>query len=463
MQKIALVLSGFALGVAGTAGAVLKGSAVFSDVPSGAYFDEAVGEMYNAGIIKGYEGTNKFGPNDSVTRGQVAVMMQRLRNDILGVEASGSSRSSRSSSTSTSSTSSSSSAASANPKGSLRFTTEAFSVDEKASDVTVTVIRAEGKDDEVTVDYEVTAGTATADSDFEILSGTLRFADGESTKTFNVGILDDSTSESAETINIKLLNPKNGASLGTPSTAVLTIKANDGGSTSSSSTSNAKGTLNFSATEYQVAENGGSITVTVERTGGSTSSVGVSYATSNGTADSEHYNSTNGTLSFTDGETSKTFTITVLNNDVVGGNKTVNLTLSDATGGASLGTYKTSKVVIADDEVATTGSGSFKLDDDDYVVGESEGQLSMIIKRTGGASGELKVNYATQSGTAKAGTDFADTTGTLTFRAGESQKTVVIPILADDNDPSEAFSFHITSNNGSLISSPSSASIQIDQ
>ncbi len=44
------------------------------------------------------------------------------------------------------------------------------------------------------------------------------------------------------------------------------------------------GTLQLSAATYSVAENGGSATITVTRTGGSAGAVGVTLATSNGTA-----------------------------------------------------------------------------------------------------------------------------------------------------------------------------------
>ena len=79
--------------------------------------------------------------------------------------------------------------------------------------------------------------------------------------------------------------------------------------------------------------NGGSILITVTRTGGSSGAVGVSYATSNvsATAGSD-YTSTSGTLSWANGNTaSKTFSIPIINDSVYGeGNETVNLTLRAA-------------------------------------------------------------------------------------------------------------------------------------
>ncbi len=51
-------------------------SSQFRDVPEGAFFSDAVSGLSRIGIIKGYDDGN-FGPNDSVTRGQVSVMIQR--------------------------------------------------------------------------------------------------------------------------------------------------------------------------------------------------------------------------------------------------------------------------------------------------------------------------------------------------------------------------------------------------
>ena len=59
-------------------------------------------------------------------------------------------------------------------------------------------------------------------------SGTLTFADGETTKTIDVSVTDDGDAEGDETVNVALSNPTNGATLGTPATAVLTIRNDDG-------------------------------------------------------------------------------------------------------------------------------------------------------------------------------------------------------------------------------------------
>ena len=59
----------------------------------------------------------------------------------------------------------------------------------------------------VTVRYRTADGTATAGSDYTAASGTVTFAPGETRKTVNVRILDDSVEDSGETFFVELSNP----------------------------------------------------------------------------------------------------------------------------------------------------------------------------------------------------------------------------------------------------------------
>jgi uncharacterized delta-60 repeat protein len=96
--------------------------------------------------------------------------------------------------------------------------------------------------------------------------------------------------------------------------------------------------LHFSGPVYTVGENGGSAAITVTRTGGTTGTLSVVAATSDGTATAgADYTPVSTVLTFHSGETSKTFTISIRPDTLVEGNETVLLSLSSAAGGASLG------------------------------------------------------------------------------------------------------------------------------
>jgi surface-anchored protein len=99
------------------------------------------------------------------------------------------------------------------------------------------------------------------------------------------------------------------------------------------------GCLDFSMSNYTVDEAAGTATITVNRNFGSDGPVTVDFATSDGTAHAGvDYTATAGTLSWAAGDFSpKTFTIPILNDGFVENNETINLTLSNPTGGALVG------------------------------------------------------------------------------------------------------------------------------
>jgi hypothetical protein len=305
--------------------------------------------------------------------------------------------------------------------GSLQFSSAAYTVNEHDGTATITVTRTGGSSGAVTLDYATSNGTATAGSDYTATSGTLRFAAGETQKTFTIPILDDTLVEANETVNLTLTNPTGGAVLGGQTTASLTIVSDDAAQ---------PGALQFSAASYSVNENGGTATITVTRTGGADVPVTVAYATSNGTATAgSDYTATSGTLTFGVGETQKAFTVPITNDTLVEGNETVNLTLSAPTGGATLGTQATATLTIQDDDVAQPGVVQFSVAG--YSVGESQGTATITVTRSGGANVPVTVAYATSNGTATAGSDYTATSGTLSFAVGETQKTFTVPITND--------------------------------
>ena len=77
------------------------------------------------------------------------------------------------------------------------------------------------------------------------------------------------------------------------------------------------GVLGFSTGVYNVNENGGSATITVVRTGGSSGAISVNYATLDGSAIAGvNYASNSGTLFFGVGELSKSFTVPIHNDGI---------------------------------------------------------------------------------------------------------------------------------------------------
>jgi Calx-beta domain/Metallo-peptidase family M12 len=107
----------------------------------------------------------------------------------------------------------------------VQFSTTDYRVTEGTPSVQVTVTRSSGTGAS-TVDFQTQDGTASERSDYTTALGTLSFANGETTKTFNVFITDDAYGETPETFQILLSNPT-GATLGTPNAATVTITSNE--------------------------------------------------------------------------------------------------------------------------------------------------------------------------------------------------------------------------------------------
>ncbi len=62
---------------------------------------------------------------------------------------------------------------------------------------------------------------------------------------------------------------------------------------------------------------------------------------------------------------------------------------------------------------------------------EASGGVSVEVRRTGSAESPVSVDYATSDGTATAGSDYTNTSGTLTFGVGETLKTITVPLNND--------------------------------
>jgi hypothetical protein len=204
----------------------------------------------------------------------------------------------------------------------------------------IEIVRSGNTTGTVSVDFITTTnGTALSPDDFELVTNTVTFAEGESNKFVGVSIVNDALTEGDETVVFTLTNAMNSL-LSEPSTSTLTIVDDDF----------AAGLLAFSQPEYSVSESGGAATISVIRTNGSLGFVSVSFSATGGTAVSgRHYTPTNGILSFGPGEMIKSFTVQVANDNLPEGDRTVLLTLSSPQGTGILGTNQTVLNILEDD------------------------------------------------------------------------------------------------------------------
>jgi hypothetical protein len=302
-----------------------------------------------------------------------------------------------------------------------------------ASNFTFAVSLSSASIQTVSVDYTTVDVTAQAGSDYQATNGTLTFAPGQTSKQINVIVNGDTQVEPDETFRINLLNLVN-ANLGkTP--GIGTIVNDDGAQTS--------GTLAFSASSYNVTENGGQATVTVTRTGGSNGAVSIQYATSNGTAIAgSDYTSATGTLNWADGDgASKTFSIPITNDSLDESDETINLILSNPTGGATLGSPASALLTIVDDDPAPTVS----IDDVSSAEGNTGTSNFTFTVSLSAVSGQtVSVNYTTADNTAQAGSDYQAANDVVSFAPGETSKQITVLVNGDAQvEPNETFAVNL--------------------
>ncbi len=116
--------------------------------------------------------------------------------------------------------------------GTFQFSAANYTVNESRPTATITVTRTGSTSGAATIHYATSDGTATAGADYDSTSGDLNFANGDASKTFTVGIINDTATEPNETVTLTLSTTSTGAVLGTPNPATLTIVDNDGAASS---------------------------------------------------------------------------------------------------------------------------------------------------------------------------------------------------------------------------------------
>jgi hypothetical protein len=278
----------------------------------------------------------------------------------------------------------------------------------------------------VFVTYTTGGGTAQAGSDYVSESATLTFAPGEIVKVVTIDVNGDVLDENDETFNVTLSSPVNGA-LG-DGTGVGTIRDDDGSRV-----------VAFQSASYSVSE-GTNATITVVRSGDLLGTVTVDYATAPGSAGTgSDFAGTSGSLTFLEGETSKSFDVVIFNDVGAEGDETFTVSLSNPTGGAVVGNPATTTVTIT----AQGASGTIQFSPASYTVSVSAEGVSLTVVRTGDTSSSASVNWTTSDLTAHAGRDYVAASGTVNFASGETSKGIGI-VIPDDRIPESREKFRVT-------------------
>jgi regulation of enolase protein 1 (concanavalin A-like superfamily)/plastocyanin len=285
---------------------------------------------------------------------------------------------------------------------------------ETVSPAQIAVVLSEAPAGGTSVDYAITAGTATDATDFTAATGTLNFSAGQTFATIPLTVLDDSDVEVGETVTLTLSNPV-GIVLSTSATHTFTITDDD------------TPLVTITASDATATEDGDTGAFSITRTGPATSALIVNFIRSGTAANSTDFTAITspGAVTIPIGQASADVTVTPVNNTTPEAPETVILALSAGTG-YTVGSPSTATVTINDDDVNTVS-----LTAPDALASETAGNDgSFQLTRSGPTTAALMVNL-TISGTATSGTDYTALTTAQTFAIGASSITIPVSILQD--------------------------------
>jgi hypothetical protein len=306
------------------------------------------------------------------------------------------------------------------------------SASEKDGTMTFTVTLSSVSASDVTVNYATAAGTATAGSDFTAKNGTLTIAAGSTTGTITVAIVNDGAVESVEDFTVVLSDATHATIVNTTGTGAIT--SDDVLPTltiGNASASEAAGTMTFNVTLSEISD----------------SDVTVGYTTKAGAAAAgSDYSTTSGTLTIKAGSTSGVITVAIVNDAVYEGNETFSVVLSNPT-----------NATIA----ATTGTGTIVDDDTLPMVSinnasakENAGVIAFTVTLSKASESDVTVYFSTTDGTAVAGSDYTEYSGSVVIAAGQTSAVVNIALTNDTTyESNETFLVGLSSAAGATVAS----------
>lgn len=243
-----------------------------------------------------------------------------------------------------------------------------------------------------------------------------------------------------------------------PPNQVFTATATDqAGNTSEfsqcSPNSPAVGSVAFSATSVTVSESSGSASFVVNRTGGSAGSLTVNYSVIGITATAgSDFTATQGTLTFTDGETSESFNVPILDDNIDEPfSETARVVLSTSGDLDTLGLQSVATLTITDDDPTPTVS----IGDISAAEGNSGmANFTFPVTLSGPSSRTVTINFNASDGTATGGgNDYLSPVATsVAIPPGQTSATITIQVAGDTTvEPDETFFVNLTSATNAFI------------
>ena len=299
------------------------------------------------------------------------------------------------------------------------FDSASYFVNEGAGSVTVKILRNGPANNSATVFFTTYSppnaddanGFAVPNVDYVPAFGTLTFAPGATLQTIPVSIIQGNSVNGVESFQVLLENPTGGAQVGVPGVTTIGIISDVTG-------------FAFTTNAYYIGENGSNIVITVNRINPNTGAVSVRYATSDNTAiTGVDYLATQGTLNFQNGQSSASFTVQILNPDIVESTKNFNVILSEPSANSFLVAPSNALVNI------TNVNSGFSFGKASFSVSECGVQASIPVVLSGVTNGVTSVSFGTADDSATAGINYVATNGALTFQPGQNVQNFIVDVI----------------------------------
>ncbi|MGO9269700.1 MAG: Calx-beta domain-containing protein [Terriglobia bacterium] len=349
--------------------------------------------------------------------------------------------------------------------GTLAFSAPSYVVSEQGTNAYLNVLRNGGVTGLITADYFTRDGTALAGVKYVATNGTLVFANGETSKTIIVPIINDTNVTGNEVFSVVLTNATGGATFTGPTTVPVTIIDENVG-------------ISFASPIYVVSETAGTVALAVLRQNGTNAVTTVHYSTTNLTASAgTNYVAINdATLTFNPGETVKNFTVQVLHDPRVTGNLSFAVNLFNPSAPAQLFNYTSAVVNVLDadtglsfgtaNRLVITNADLSTVTNASYSVLKSGTNVLITIVRSNANTGVVSINYATATNAndnAVAGVDYGPTSGLLTFSNNVALQSFVVPIFNNRQvEGNRTFSVNLfNATGGAQLLGPPTATVTI--
>jgi len=223
------------------------------------------------------------------------------------------------------------------PANSVEFATATTSMSEGDAPIQLSITRSGDLSLVQTVSYQVdVSSTATLTDDYTlsaINSGSsvanVTFAAGESVKSIDLSIVDDTLPEPDETLNLVLLNTSADLVLGANKAHTVTIHDND-------QIVNPANTISFSKSAINVLESVGKVSVVVERSGDLSQAVNLELVTSGTATVVDDYNLSSRQVSLAQGESSISVDLNIVDDNIVESEETIVLTVTNISSSSNI-------------------------------------------------------------------------------------------------------------------------------